>query len=139
MHGSAQFHFVLQPAAGLETRRLDMVNRLILLVPHDGLALLLTLIKRNAIGREYPAELRARQARRIAAGDRNELVFPLNAAAVDEDGRANVVKAIEEFLHWDDQRIAAKTESIEFILFLHIEFFNTPLLICYCSGPRLTF
>ena len=125
MHGSTQFHFLLQPAAGLETRRLDTVNRLILLIPHDGLALRRCLIERNAIGPEYPAELRTRQARLIAAGDRNELVFPLNAAAVDEDGRANVVKAIEEFLHWDDQRIAAKAESIEFPEFLHIEVFNT--------------
>ena len=99
MHGSAPLHFVLQPAAGIETRRLDTVNRLILLVPHDGLALLRRLIQRNAIGPEYPAELRAGQARRIAARDRNELVFPLNSATVDENGRANVAKAIEELLH----------------------------------------
>ena len=125
MLGFAQFHFVLQPAAGLETRRFDTVNRLILLVPHDGLALLRSLIKRNAIGPEYQAKLRARQARRIAAGDRNELDFPLNAAAVDEDGRAKVVKVIEEFLHWDYRRIAANAELIEFPEFVHIKVFNT--------------
>ena len=124
MHGSAPFHFALKPAARLEPRRLDTVNRLILLVPQDGLALLRSIIERNAIGPEYPAESRARQAKRIAAKNRNKLVYPLNAAAVDEDGRANVVKEIEEFLHWDDQQIAAKAKSIEFPEFLHIEVFN---------------
>ena len=51
--------------------------------------------------------------------------LPAERCSIVEDGRANVANAIEEFLHWDDQRIAAKAESIEFLEFLHIEGFNT--------------
>jgi hypothetical protein len=119
--GSAPFRFELQRVVGIDLRRFDTVNRLFKLAPHVSLAMLRLLVERDVVPADYPTELAGRQRARIAKNDRSEVVFPININAPDADSVTAAADAIEDFLLFDDARIAALAEAVNFPDFESLE------------------
>ena len=119
--GSAPFRFELQRVVGIDLRRLGTINRLLTVAPHFGLAFLQLLVDLNIVPADYPLELANRQRQRIAKHDVTLAVFPININAPDSETLAAAAEAIEDFLMFDDSRIAALAERPAFPEFETIE------------------
>ena len=119
--GSAPFRFVVPRVLGIDVRRFETVNRLLDVAPHFGLALLRLFVERDIVPASYPVEIANRQRTRIANRDPSLAIFPININAPDAETIAAAAAAIEDFLMFDDAKIASLAEALEFPEFEALE------------------
>ena len=107
-------HLALAELPGVDTRRLFVDNRLYRLVLQAGLALMVCLVEANLVDAGYQNEVRERQQRRLDAGHRTDFEFLVVITAVTNMDVGRAIDANCDYFNWDDNRIAAVSESLRF-------------------------
>ena len=119
--GSARFRFHIPDDIGLGRGRIKVINRLMELTPHFGLALLQMLVSADFIDSGYPRELCDVQQRRIAERDTKMRTLELNIALIDTPHRKRASDALIEIYIMSDEAIAAHAQFIGYPKFEAIE------------------
>jgi hypothetical protein len=119
--GSAPFRFEALRTIGIDLRRFETVNRMFTIAPHFGLAFLRLLVERGIVPASYTTELANRQRARLSCNDSSLAVFPITINAPDAETIDAAAESFEEFLTFDDIRIAALAEKCEFPEFESVE------------------
>ena len=84
-HPSAPRFFVLDRSPLLDFKKLTVVNRLMRIVPHHGLALLTLLSKRKLIDDHVKDDMHREQSHRHIQSDTDVHIFKLVVEAFDND------------------------------------------------------
>ena len=108
-YASSPFH----RANGLEPSRLEVVNRLMRIVPHHGLALLSLLTERGFVTEAARDEFRRTQTRRHLESDTSSHVFELVVHAPNRNAQRAFYSTIV-FLAMDDDTLWTRARTMEF-------------------------
>ena len=108
---SAPFYFVLNRAFGLDVEKLAVINRLMRIVPHHGLALLSLFVEKGLIAEERRKGFRREQTRRHLAGDTSVRVFELVCETGSNERRRLFFNAIGMFLRFEDDTLWAHARA----------------------------
>lgn len=114
---TAPIYFVLNRAYSLDIAKREVVNQLLRIVQHHGLALFMLLVEKRLIAKVRKEELRREQARRHLSGDTSVRVFELVPDAGTQDKLRVCYATIGVFLSMDDNMLWARTRAAEFAEF----------------------
>ena len=117
---SAQFHFVLRGATGINKRRVEALNALLMLVPLASLALLNMLLEADLIASHAAREFIQIQQKRVKAKEKTEIVWPLNVTVADDAALDRIYQTVINLLNYNDGRIADEAMAIGFPEFEYI-------------------
>ena len=98
-----------------------VLNRLMELTPHVGLAALERFISADVTDASYARELCAEQRNRIAQKDTTQRVWMINLTLVDGEAHTRAAKALTRFLKYSDEAIAECAQILGFPEFEVIE------------------
>ena len=114
MLASSPFHFALNRAHKLEPSRLEVVNRLMRIGPHHGLALLSLFTEKGFVTEAASDEFRRTQTRRHLVSDTSSHVFELVVHAPNRNAMRAFYATIVVFLAMDDDTLWTRARTMEF-------------------------
>ena len=116
-HPSSPIIFVLERSPRLDLKKLTVVNRLMRIVPHHGLALLILLSERELIDDHVKDDMRRKQTHLHLQSETDVHIFKLVVEASDNDSCRRFYKAITDFLNLDDETFWNRVRADKFVEF----------------------
>ena len=110
---ASPFYFALFRAHNLDPAKHEVVNRLLRVAPHHGLALLVMLTERGFISETRKDELRREQTHRHLASDSSPRVYEIAPEAGSNEKQRRFYAAITAFLNADDDALWARARAAE--------------------------
>ena len=115
---TAPFFLILNRAYRLDIGKRIVMNQLLRIVPHHGLALLILLVEKGLIEEALKKKLRREHARRHLSGDTNVRVFELVPDAGTQEKLRVFYATISVLFSMDDDMLWAQSRAAEFVEFV---------------------
>ena len=112
-HPASSFYFTLSHAHNLPPVKHEIVNRLLRIAPHHGLAFHVSLAEKGLISEALKDDLRREQTHRHLANDTSMRVYELAPDAGSHEKQRRLNATVKAFLGADDEALWVRARSAE--------------------------